>query len=387
MRALCLSLVLVTACGAGDPVEADLGPIDDVIDDFTRTVWPGVVDADGNRTVRRINGFFDGAPTAYWFSGFAPRFTADVFYFCRDSDARCPFDDDGAIDFDRAIGHPVFARIPGEEGYSPYWLVKIVRVPDDYEPDALKSSLGIERAVEDGRVAVEPLLLDHGGDVGEDRVLVHCLLVFRETLLSGNGGDMIGQPGVPSREVPLLLGWHKQYSVAFYEFTVSEGFFAPDPDSDAQRTLMPSADIFVLFRDCEAGSASPICGLTSGELGSVSERGVETDLNADGDKSDTNNVIAAFPGRDPPDPVDKPYSALWAVKVVTVAPEHDAEVSLIDLTGDQSVSDVKDATTLRALVADGMLLEPQPMSEAQAGDSIPGNDGQVFFNCPSQVAE
>jgi hypothetical protein len=336
--------------------------------------------------VRRINGFFDGEPTAYWFSGFAPRFTADVFYFCRDGDTACPFDGDGAIDLERAVGRPVFARIPGEEGYSPYWLVKVVRVPDDYAPDDIKSVLGIERAVDDGRVRVEPLLLDHGGDIGEDRVIVHCLLVLRGTELAGNGGDMIGQPGVPSLRVPLLVGWHKQHSVEFFDFTPSEGAFAPDAESGEQ-TLMPAADIFVLFRDCEAGSVSPLCDLTSGLLSSVSERGVETDLNGDGDKSDTNNVIAAFPGQDPPDPQDKPYSALWAVKVVIVAPENDAGVSLIDTSGDQFLSDVTDAPGLRALVAEGKLLEPTPMSEAQAGDSIPGNDGEVFFNCPSQVAQ
>jgi len=209
--------------------------------------------------------------------------------------------------------------------------------------------------------------------------------VLHDTELAGNGADMVGQPGVPSRHVPMLEGWHKQYRVGFYDFSVTEGLFAPDPRG-GDRTWMPAAVIFVMYRDCAAGSTESVCDLIDAPLVSVSERGVERDLNGDGDRSDTNNVIAAFPGRPPPDPVDRPYSALWAVNVVTVAPEADADVQLIDRTGDQARSDVTDATTLRAWVEAGSLLEPQPMSEAQAGDRIPGNDGEVFFNCPSQVA-
>jgi len=371
----------LSAAACSDTVggpEPDLGPIDDVIDEVAKTVWPGIVGEDGVRFVRRLNGFFDGEPTAYWFSGFAPRFTADTFWFCREGDAACPIDSP-------PIGNPVFSRIPGEQGYSPYWRVRIVRVPDDYEPDDIKSVFGIEGAELAGRVRVEPLVIDHGEPSGTAQVIVHCLLVLDGTVLEGNGADLVGQPGVPSLEVPLGRGWHKQFRVHVYDFTVSDGMFAPDPEHP-EAARMPAAAIFVMFRDCGAGSTVPLCDLVSNLPGAVTERGVESDLTSDGDKADTNNVIAAFPGSEPRDPDDAPYSALWAVNIVRVAWDRDAEVSLIDTTGDQSSSDVMDVATLRALVADGALHEPEPMSEEQAGDRIPGNDGEVFFNCPSQVA-
>ncbi len=377
--AVAFALTAAACSGSDDGPEPDLGPLDDVIDEVAKTVWPGIVGEDGVRFVRRLNGFFDGEPTAYWFSGFAPRFAAETFWFCREGDTACPIDSP-------PIGRPVFSRIPGEQGYSPYWLVRIVRVPDDYEPNDIKSVFGIERAELDGSARVEPLVIDHGGSVGTAEVIVHCLLVLDGTLLEGNGADLVGQPGVPSLEIPLGRGWHKQFQVRLYDFTPSDGMFAPDPEQEEQAS-MPAAAIFVMFRDCGAGSSVPLCDLVSGLPGAVTERGVESDLTGDGDKSDTNNIIASFPGSDPRNPDDAAYSALWKVNIVRVAADRDAEVSLIDTTGDQSTSDIMDVATMRALVAGGLLHEPEPMSEEQSGDRIPGNDGEVFFNCPSQVAK
>lgn len=381
-RALAAALTVIVAagCGAepGAAAEPDLGPIDDSVDEVARTVWPGVVGADGVRFIRRLNGFFDGGPTAYWFSGFAPRFTADLFVFCRDDDAACPLDDDGVFAYDRAIGRPVFSRIPGENGYSPYWKVKIVRVAGDYAADDLKSVFGIERAVADGRALVEPARVD-----GEE-LIVHCLLVLTGTELQGNGADLVGRPGEPSMPIPVQRGWHQRYQVEFYDFVPSEGMFAPAISDDGAE-VTPSANIYVMFRDCAGGSTAPLCDRATGLLGAVTERGVEQDLTGDGDKSDTNNIIAAFPGTEPRDPQDQPYSPLWRVQVVTVAPERDDEVALIDSTADQDSSGVKDVAAMRALIADGALREPTPMSEEQAGDAVPGNEGEVYFNCPSQV--
>lgn len=379
-------LVLSLSAACADPdrlVEADLGPIEAVLEEVVKTVWPGLVDQDGRRFVRLLNGFFDGEPTSYWFSGFAPRFTAEVFMFCREG-ATCPLDDTGVLDPSLAVGGPVFARVPGERGYSPYWVVRVVRVPADYEPDAIKSVFGIDNAVAEGRVRVETLVADHGGEVGVAEVLIHCLLVLAGTQLEGNGADLVGQPGMPSRTIPIQEGWHKQYRVQFYDFAPSEGIFGPDPESTGAQ-LMPSANIFVLFRDCAGGSAAMLCGKTSGGFPAVSERGVEDDLTGDGDKADTNNLIAAFPGVSPADPSDRPYSALWAVQVVRVLPERDADVDLIDTSGDQNRTDIKSVTTMREFVTQGLLAPPEPMSEEEAGDRIQGNDGKVFFNCPSQV--
>lgn len=356
-----------------------------MLDDLTKTVWPGVIDGDGGRHIRLLNGFFDGEPTAYWFSGFAPRFTAQMFWFCYEGDASCPLGPDGEVNPGALVGNPVFSRIPGEQGYSPYWAVQVVRVPADYQPNDIKSQLGIDRAVADGRATVEPLRVDFAGTIGVADAIRHCLLVLVGTELERNGADVVGSPGVPTRPVPLGDGWHKQYELKLFDFSAVEGMFSPDPDSTADHTLMASAAIFVLFRDCDGGSTSPLCDAVSAGLASVSELGVEDDFTGDGDKSDTNNLLAAIPGQPPPNPDDRAYSPLWAVNVVRVRPEHDAQVHLIDTSRDQNVTDFPSVVAMRAAVVAGLVDPAAPMSEAQAGNSIPGNDGKVFFNCPSQV--
>jgi len=384
---LVLAAVLgLVACSApkGPVVDDDLGRIDDVLDDLTKTVWPGVTDSDGNRFIRLLNGFFDGNPTSYWFTGFAPRVTADAFWFCRDGDDSCPLTPDGKLNGAALLGSPVFTRIPGEVDYSPYWRINVVRVGSDYQPNALKSTLSIERAEADGAVRVEPLVYDLNDSGEAQQVITHCLLVLDATVLEGNGRDLVGTPGRPSRHMYPSQGWHKQYSVQLFDFSVVAGLLEPDPQSGDQ-PLMPAADIFVFARDCAGGSSSPVCDYTSALLPAVSERGVEADLTGDGDLSDTNNVVAAFPGVEPANPNDRPYSALWAVSVVDIPVATDANVSLIDTTGDQQQSDVTSVAQMRALVSTGTLAEPVPMSETQAGNRIVGNDGKVFFNCPAQV--
>ena len=149
--------------------------------------------------------------------------------------------------------------------------------------------------------------------------------------------------------------------------------------------MMPSSDIYVLFRDCEGGSDKPPCARTSGEMGAVSERGTEEDITEDGDKGDTNNVIVAFPGAPPLDDFDPVYSPLWSVNVVPIPIAQDDTLRLVDVTRAQFETDIKDIKDIRDQVNLGVLLEPRPMSEAQSGSRVSGNDGRVFFNCPSQV--
>ncbi len=384
-------LFLVSGCSGStgaSGVEEARGPIEDRLDDLDETVWPGVVTEDGTRLVRLLNGFFQGEPSAYWFAGFASRNTPDVFWFCREGDAACPFDARGVTDPSRAVGHPVFASLPGDADYSPFWLAWVVFVDDDYEPDALKSVQGIADAEARGEVRVEQVFHDFGGATGPQEAIHHCLLVLTGTELEGNGDDLVGQPGVPSHSLAPQTGWFEGYAVEFFDFTDNEGLFPPDPASET-RPKMPAADIFVFFRDCEGGSASRVCELaaTSAEAGAVSERGVEEDLTGDGDKADNNNIISGFPGVENTDEQDAPYSPLWKVLKVLIPPEHDDEVRLFDTTGDQDDSDIKDLGTLREYLGEGLLEEPIALSETQAGNAIPGNDGEVFFNCPSQRGE
>lgn len=76
--------VAVTACVApADVVEADLGPIEQVVDAPIRALWPGVDEPGGGRVIPLVNGFAGGEPVTYWFAGLAPRTTADMYWFCR----------------------------------------------------------------------------------------------------------------------------------------------------------------------------------------------------------------------------------------------------------------------------------------------------------------
>ena len=381
---LAIASLLVACEPSASPAEDDLGPIEQVVDDIARTVWPGVEGEDG-RFIRVLNGFFGGEPTAFWFAGFAPRHTADVFWFCREDDAACPFDGAGDFDRSRAVGDPVFATMPGEVDHSPFWRLWVVRVPGDYAADELKSTFGIEQAVEAGRVVVEAAVTDHGGDIGPAEVIVHCLMVLEGTELEGNGGDVAGQPGVPSRAVPLRRGWHKQYRVNVFDFIDTEGVFAPSPSSESV-PLMPESTIFVLQRDCAGGSASPACAALDQDTVFVSERGVEEDLTGDGDRRDTNNILAGLLGAEVgDDPWEAAYSPLWRVQTVRVPAEHDAEVALIDTTGDQGLSDARSVADLRGLFEADLIDAPEDLQE-DPGIAIPGNDGVQFFNCHSQVA-
>ena len=364
--------------------EEDLGPIDATVDELARTVWPGV-DGDDGRFVRLLNGFFGDEPTAFWFGGLAPRHTADLFWFCREGDTACPFDGSGAINRAAAVGDPVFATMPGEVDHSPFWRLWVVRVPGDYEADELKSTLGIQQAAEEGRVSVEVARIDHGGDIGPAEVIVHCLMVLEGTTLEGNGDDLVGQPGVASELVPLRGGWHKQYRVSVFDFIDTEGVFAPNPSSESV-PRMPDSTLFVLERDCAGGSTSAACAALGQDAAPVSELDVAADLTGDSDRRDTNDVLAGLLGQPlGGDPWERAYSPLWRVQRVRVRAEHDADVALIDTTGDQGQSDARSVADLRALFEAGRIDAPEDQPEDPAL-AIPSNDGAMFFSCHSQVA-
>ena len=189
-------LLISICCGCTSPPaelgEASLGPIEAVIDQAARGLWPGQDDVDGVRRVPRWSAFYDGELASYWFGGCATRATADVFWFCGPNAIGCPLDDSGVLDPAAAVGDPVFARIPGEHGYSPYWLVWVVDVSADYAANSIKSLLGIEQAVEAGELQVRPLVFDHGGTIGPAGAVMNCLLVLDGTELEGNGQDLVG---------------------------------------------------------------------------------------------------------------------------------------------------------------------------------------------------
>jgi len=381
-----IAAVVAGACTApNDLVAADLGPIEQLVDESMREQWPGVDEPDGSRVIPLVNGFAAGKPVSYWFAGPAPRTTADMYWFCRDGDVQCPLDEHGAVDRSRTVGGPVFARMPGEASYSPFWWVRVVRVPDDYEADSIKSVFGIQQAIRNGRASLPWYHHNFAGWIGPEKAIEHTLMVLDGTRLEGNG-DVLAS-GQPSQSVPLHEGWYQRYRVKFYDFTETEGVLPPATPAQAWTPpAVPTAAMFVLFRDCAADrSTSAVCATDASMNGAVTERALALDLTGDGDHADTNNVLSATPRTDPLYPNVAAYSPLWAVQEIPVVGARDAEVALIDTTGNQALSDVRDAAAIADLVAAGLLGTAEPMSESRVGTAITGNGGAVFHDCPARV--
>mgnify|MGYP001558428740 CR=1 FL=1 len=379
-----LALLSALACAPADAGQADLGPIEDVLDASTQARWLGRVGDDGVRTISRLNGFAAGQPVGYWLCGPAPQTSAEIFWFCREGDAACPLDARGAVDFARTIGGPVFSRMPGEQSYSPYWWIRVIRVPEGYAPDAIKSVAGIEAALRAGSARNEWYHFDFGGLAPADKAIEHSLMVLAGTRLAGNGEPLVGQPGTASHHVPVRRGWYRQYRVSFFDFTETEGVFAPALEQDEwARPRMPSAALLVPFRPCAEGSTSAACAQSGPMQGAVDESALARDLTGDGDEVDTNVLVSALPGaRGPGLPA---YSPLWAVKELYIVAQHDGDLALIDSTGHPFASDLKDAAIVPALIDAGYVAAPVPMSEARTGTNVAGNDGLVFMDGPVQV--
>lgn len=367
----------------GDP---DLGPIDDILSPSDRVSWPGV-DKAGGREIPLIRGFSNGRPSSYWFLSFASKRSADSFWFCRDGDEACPLDEHHRLNWDTLVGNPLFMRIPGQDGFSPFWQMWVVRVPDDYEPNTIKTVATLHRMDLERAVNVEPLILDFG-QVFEDyrgpqEVLLHCALVLHGTTLAENGSTLPDGSG-PMRVMENHFGWHEGHSVEFVDFSPSDGVFPEDVTSDS-RPLMPFAKIYIHWRRCDSVPRPPICDIPGYALGDrrpVSERGLGQDVTGDRDSNDTNNTLGALQC-DLQRRGEPPYSPLWQPNFVFVP----AETGLVDTYGSQNESDIQSANDIFAGVEAGIYSRPAPTSEDETGNPVPGNEGVVFFNCPVPVAQ
>lgn len=335
--AACIVAATLAGCvqaPVDDGIDADLGPIEAALTDEDRRAWPGV-DAEDGRVVTIQNGFFDGQPAAAWSFGPAPRDTADSFWFCRLDDEGCPLDASRRIDWDRAVGLPLVSRLPGQDGYSPYWQLWVVRVAADYAPNSVKTADTLHEWASLGEIAVEPLVAYFPDPEGEterpEEVVVHFPLVLDGTRLEGNGAPLVAEPRRTSMFMETRQAWHEGLLVNLIDFSRSEGVF-PEADDSESRSLMPFAEVFELLRACD----EPGC-----DAFAVSEPRLGRDLTGDGDQQDTNDVFAALPC-DVAASADSPYSPLRRVRQVEVDPR----LSLIDRSRDDASSDVRSVVEL-----------------------------------------
>ena len=372
--------------------DLDRGAIEAAIEPEDRANWPGLDRAEG-REINTTVGFFDGHPVRYWFLGFASRRTADSFWFCRHGDAACPLDEHRRVNWSHLVGNPVFSRIPGQEGFTPFWQMWVVDVPADYDADTIKTLATLDRFGREGRVAGRPLVHDFGtllGDyVGPAETVLHCALVLEGTRLKHNGDTLWQDQTKKTQVVPLKQGWHEGYRINLYDFSVSDGVLPAAADSQS-RANMPLANIFVHFRNCTANPRPKICDIpgypSSTVWRPVTERGLGMDITNQGNLEGSNTVVPVVPcGR--PDKTDLLYSPLWHPQRMFIRPEVNAAIKLVDTYGDPLTSDVKSTVTARAHLAAGDYLPFQPLREDETGNPIPGNEGAVLFDCPVQVVD
>ena len=392
-RAALLSpLLVLLILPAGCPEELtvgsdpDLGPIDATLTAAERVNWPGV-DRGAGREIPLIRGFGNGRTQSYWFLGFASKRSADSFWFCREGDETCPLDEHQRLNWDSLVGHPLFMRIPGQPGFSPFWQMWTVRVPADFEPDSVKTVDTLHRLDLEGEITVTPHIVDFGEVFGTYRgpqeVVLHCALVLQGTTLAENGGMNPGSDGL-MLTMERRFGWHEGFRVDFIDFTPSDGIFPESADSES-RPNMPFAKIYIHWRNCDTEPRPEICdipGIADPTKRPVSERGLGQDLTGDSDPNDTNNVIGAVPC-DLQREGELPYSPLWQPNAVYVPPT----TGLMDTYGDQAQSDIQSVNDIFAGVEAGIFTEPRPQSEDTTGNPFPGNEGTVFFNCPSPVPQ
>jgi hypothetical protein len=154
-----------------------------------------------------VQGWHDGNPIYYFDFGLNPVETAPIYAFFYGDGTPVP-DQRNVIDV-----------IPGDAGYSAFWRVHMVTVPDDYVANSATSLGDIQTA---------------GYTITPTSMLVNCPVVRTEA---------------PAQVFEKTTGWYQDSSVSYYNFN------NPVPSPDGGATVTP-APIYVLFY----GDGSPVSG-------------------------------------------------------------------------------------------------------------------------------
>jgi hypothetical protein len=223
--------------------------------------------------VTRVSAFEGGAPTAYYDFGAAPDFAAPLFLLVREPE-------EGTY---VPIGQPpVVEAVPGDAGYSPFWVVFYAVVTDRYEDQVLPSIEALQEA-EALDLVEAPEPQDHGID---------CPVVADGvTLESGESPDGV-----------LYAHGLAYHYFQFSEVPIDGGVHVPD------------APRYVLRREGQEP---------------LSEIVRHVDMDGDGDVEDTNDVLEGS-------------SPLCRTVQVAVP----AGTGSIDTSGSEAVADVMDAAQL-----------------------------------------
>lgn len=157
--------------------------------------------------------------------------------------------------------------VPGDRGYSDFWHVHKVTVPEDYEANSVTSVSE---------------LMDLGYDIEATDRIVNCPIVPDGSTATLRLDD--GDAG-------LVQGWYDDQVVHYFDFSEKE---LHSTESGASPAKTPVSPIFVTF-NVNPDDSDPTSGPPSGF---VTEDG----------SMQTHNVIATVPS-------DEDYSPLWLVSV------------------------------------------------------------------------
>jgi hypothetical protein len=160
--------------------------------------------------------------------------------------------------------YPIIDVKPGDIGYTHFWELNNVTVPNDYTPNTIKSLASLNGAKQAGLVTIK----DSGRSLNGP-------LVARNVKIAVVDGEPLFQPV-----------WYRTdlATMAVFETNLPGGG-------------VPSISIWLIQRDGDSCPLlEPLCG---------------TDFNHDGDIKDSNDLIDTYPGQ-------PGYSPLWAVSILHV---------------------------------------------------------------------
>jgi hypothetical protein len=188
-----------------------------------------------------------GALTEYYNFDVQPATPVDIYVFYKSGSSTSVTGQNNVIN-----------TIPGDAGYSDFWVVNKVTVPDDYVPNSLTSLSEI---------------LASGYNIQKTNAIVNCPVVpFGSTASKKFGGG----------SQALTLGWYKGKAVAYFSFEEK----ALTATNTGEVLVVP---IYVMFNDNASGPAS----------------GFKTETGT----TQTHNVLSVSPS-------DAAYSPLWKVVVL-----------------------------------------------------------------------
>jgi hypothetical protein len=273
---------LVLAGCLGPQVSDELGPSGDIVP--AGTVVPPIDGDDAvliaandhvEGVVPLLSGFAGGQPVKFWDFGPAPAIAAPVFVVMK------RMADGSLVELDHP---PIAGRLPGEPGYGPIWSKFALVVTDAYAGELITATTAIDEAVRAGLVEA-PKALKSGENYP---------VVANDTRLDIGGGQT-----EPARAM-------------FYEHHVI-GFFDLGELDLPDAVTVAIGTHYVLRREGSEPLSEPIRNV---------------DLDGDGDRADSNDVLDGAP-------------VVRRVDVAVVA-----GTASIDTSGNEDVADITAAAQL-----------------------------------------